>query len=164
MDCGSYTKVDFEAFRVQRFIPYLYAGLYGGLGCGASALSLLTGINPVSLPRKSDWTNRFMCSFLLKKNFKLAKLTKRNITNFETVCYPVAKRHVILASIKFIRNEASWVVIYNDILFHNFEAQIFSQYELINHPLMTAYLLKHPSWSIRPSVEKFLWPGKKGSK
>lgn len=94
-----------------------------------------------------------MVNFLRSKGFRVAKLTFKNITNCKEVSYPIGGSHVVLARIKFIKNEASWVVIHNGKIYHNFEISDFKGYELINHPVMSMYLIKHRSWD-QPQARK----------
>ena len=163
MERGSYAKkINFEAFKVTKFTPHIYGkGIYQMCGCGASTLALITGENPLVIAKKRDWTSRFMCSYLRQRNFKVAKLTERNVTNFKEVSYPIRRNHVILATIKYIKGEASWVIIYNDMLYHNFEIIPFESYELINHPLMTAFLLYHKDWVNHKHIKYLFRPNKK---
>lgn len=145
---GSYDKkIDFVAFRVRKFIPHIYGeDIYGKSGCGATALSLLTGKDPFSFGRKDHWSSRFMYAYLRKRRFKIAELTMRNVTNFKTWLHPVTANHVVLASLKLIRGEASWVIFYDNMLYHNFDILTFDALEFLNHPIMTACLLQHPTW------------------
>lgn len=147
---GSYSKaVNFGAFRVSKFTPAIFADPLSRIyGCGASALGLLTGIHPrrIKEPPREDWTERYMVRFLREHGFKVASLTMRNLTRKKDVSYPIGSRHVVLASLKFIKGEASWVVIYNGIMFHGFEILSFKSYELINHPVRSAFLVKHKKW------------------
>lgn len=128
------------------FVAHLFSG--SDNGCGANTLALLTGENPDSLPPRDDWGSRFMLRFLAQRGFVIAKLTAQNLTNRSELAYPIRNRHVILALIRLVKNEASWVVIHNGILYHNFEVSTFRPYELINHPAVSSYLLSHPKWGV----------------
>lgn len=147
MDHGSYRKkVKFEAFKSEKFVPHLFGPQATLSGCGATALGLLTGVNPLHLPRKKDWSSRFMIGFLHKYGFETAKLTKCNLTVFNTTTYPIGSRHVALVAIKLIKHQASWIVVHNYKTYHNFEINDFNPYELMNHPIVSMYLITHPSW------------------
>ncbi len=137
----------FEEFRCTKFAPYIFTGAYStGNGCGASALALLTGVHPISIPYREDWDARYMLSFLLNKKFNIYKLTMDNLTNCETTQHPITKSHVVLASIKMLKEEATWVVLHGETMYHNFEITSMNPYDLINHPLINMYLVKHPTW------------------
>jgi hypothetical protein len=136
----------FWHFEVGLFVAHLFGGVLRHAGCGATALALLTGENPLSLPRKKDWTRGFMTRFLEDRGFLLVRLTPRNVTRRKDPAYPITSRHVVLVSIRLMTNEASWAVIHDGRMYHNFEISIFKPYELLNHPVEDAYLVKHPRW------------------
>ena len=100
-------------------------------------------------PGGDHWPGRYMVKFLVEHGFKVAKLTVRNVTRNKEPGYPITSHHVLLLLIKFLKNEASWVVIHNKVLWHNFEIQALDPYEFVNHPMLEAYLIKHPSWTVR---------------
>lgn len=140
-------KLESETFSANKFIPHVYNRRFTGHGCGASALALLTGVRPDKIPSRDDWTSRFMLKFLHERGFTLAKITPQNLTNTtRLVTYAINSSHVILASILLSRTDATWVVIYSKSLYHNFEIVEFSGYEIVNHPIITAYLVHHPAW------------------
>lgn len=135
-------RVDFDLFHVQKFIPHIFTNTCNG--CGANALALLTGELPESFPNKASWSTRFMLSFLRDRGFATQKITKNAVSQRFN---PIANRHVLLILMRFISNEASWIVLNQDIVFHNFEITKLKTYEFLNHPIMDAYLLMHPSWN-----------------
>lgn len=147
MGKGSHSKVDFAAFRADKFVAHFFGGIMRCVnGCGSTVLSLLSGVNPLAFPERKDWNRKYVISFLKERGFKIAQLTAKNVTNVKEVTYPIGPHHVILARIKYIKNEASWVVIHNNKLYHNFEISDFRSYEFVNHPVLSMYLIKHPSW------------------
>jgi hypothetical protein len=155
MKDGSYgRKQDFAAFKVAKFVPHLFHPPFCKLGCGASTISLLTGKFPDDIPTRSDWPVRCMTSFLRKNGFDLMRLTKRQVTNCEGPTYPITKSHVVLSLIKMLKGESSWIVLHNGMVFHNFEFSFFDPYEMFNHPVVDAYLLKHKSWGF-PKVDEY---------
>lgn len=146
MEEGSYADdLDFSGYTPRKFVPHLW-NIGSDAGCGATALSLLTGRNPLHIKKKKDWTHEFMTWTLRRAGFKVQKLTKRGLTNKRHIRYPVTELHVVLASLRLIKGEASWVVLHNGMMYHNFDVTSFKGYELINHPMVTAYLIKHKSW------------------
>lgn len=153
MKRGSYSKkVDFDTFKVRKFRPHIFGGPGdSGFGCGASAISLLTGMPPRSIPKpkRGNWTEKYVLKYLHAKKFNIVELTMRNVTGFEYLSYPVSTSHVTLLRLKFIRGEASWAVTYNKTIYHNFEIVPMKPYEFLNHPIMAAYLVKHPKWAVQ---------------
>lgn len=150
MKLGSYRdRVDFDAFEVSKFTPHIFCyHMDMTYGCGASALSLLTGIHPSKFkaPPRGDWKDHIVLSILNANKFKTARLTMRGVTNFDWTSYPIGRQHVVLAKIKLIKYNASWVVIHSGIIFHNFELAPLKPLEFINHPVMAAYLVKGRQW------------------
>lgn len=146
---SSRRRIDFSYFSVSKFTPSFFSSPMASMyGCGASALGLLTGVKPSRIVHRNDWDARFMVKFLRENGFEVAKLTQEKVTSpGKDVHYPLNSNHVLLASLRFIRKEASWVVLHNGTMYHNFELTPFGPYELLNHPLIELYLLKHPSWS-----------------
>jgi hypothetical protein len=147
MKRGKYTEIDFRAFAVRRFTPHLFKSMvYGLAGCGATALGLLTGVSPLSIMPHTHWSDDFMLSFLRKRKFTVVELTVRNLTTEHCFRYPIQDHHVLLIRTKVIKNEATWSVLHDEILYHNFEMTPLPKYEFLNHPLLALYILKHPSW------------------
>jgi hypothetical protein len=129
-----------------KFTPHIYNG--GGSGCGACVLSLLTGIHPDQItPNKKEWSNKFVVRYLEKRRFKVLKLTDELLYG-EELTYTISKKHVILATMKTLARENTWIVTHNDILYHNFEMLALKGHEFINHRLISAYALWHPSWGL----------------
>jgi hypothetical protein len=145
MEDGTYRKINFGLFNIDKFTPHLFSHV-SNYGCGATALSLLIGKHPDEFPTKDHWTTRYMLECLRKHGFKTAKLTKRSITNVVYPAYPVSRSHVLLLNVKYIKNLGSWLVIYDERIYHNFEIIKFQGYELLNHPIVEAFLIVHPSW------------------
>ena len=87
-----------------------------------------------------------MVGFLRRHKFSVLEITRRNVTNSDNIERPIGKHHVVLAKLKFVIGEASWVVIFQDKVYHNFEIVPLTGYELINHPILSAYVVFHKSW------------------
>jgi hypothetical protein len=163
MTVGIYKKrkVDWGAFEIDRFIPHLYVSNDDN-GCGATALSLLTGIHPHVIVkdrgrRSRHWSDSFMVKFLCSHGFTVQKITMCDVTNsvdeYFSIQY-VGERHVLLMSQLMQKNIASWSVAHNRIWYHNFQTCSFSGLNVVNYPILTCYLLKHPSWMINLNHEE----------
>ena len=148
MESGSYRrKLDFDSFVTGKFVAHISTGASLLAGCGATALSLLTGNGALRIGvRKKDWDSGYMARYLRRRGFSVARLTLRNLTNFGSMENPIMRGHVILARIKVTRGEASWVVIHNGMVYHNFEITELKPYSMLNHPVMEAFLVCHPRW------------------
>ncbi len=146
MEDGDYKKkIDFSKFHVFKFRPSLYASPYNSLyGCGGAALALLSDTDPLTIPSQPTWPDSYMINFLKKKGFQVQKLTKYNIANRPGVTNPLTKNHLLLISMMFRRREASWVVYFDRMLYHNFEITELQPLDFINLPIVSAYMLKPP--------------------
>lgn len=92
-----------------------------------------------------------MLTHLKSKGFKVERITPDNITQLGTVETPIVGEHVLLLLCKLIKGQASWMVTHGGMLFHNFEITGITQYEFINHPILEAYVVWHPSYKEKKS-------------
>lgn len=138
-----------DSFACSQFNPHLYGPIYKSAGCGATALSLITGVNPFNIQNTNKnpehWSDSFLINFLQVLGYKTLKIEKKILFN-EEISSPISNDHVILLSQQFTKKEASWAVIYNKYYIHNFQIYPLSPLEFINHPILTAYLVAHPDW------------------
>ncbi len=155
MEKGIYTPrpKDFSKLIVDKFAPQIFNTAYNAIGgCGANALSVLTGINPLDIKNtnpknKNDWKDKFVVDFLRDCGFTVEPITLCDVSNSEIyVESPITKNHVLLISQLLIKNEASWSVIYKDYIFHNFEIVPLKGLEFVNNPILTAYIVWSPAW------------------
>jgi hypothetical protein len=146
---GSYNgrRLDCESYAASCFRPYLFGDdQRARYGCGASALALLTGAFPEKIALKNDsphYSDRFMVRFLRHHGFEVQLLTQSNIAN---ALSPIGKKNPLLLSQMFRKREATWGVIYNSTYYHNFQIYYLETLTLIKKPIVTAYLVRHPSW------------------
>jgi hypothetical protein len=155
MNFGKYkeTTIDFNKYLVTRFNPYLFDQFkHPYKTCGTAAISLLTGISPViiekQLPRgQIDWTDHSMTKNLMDKKFIVKKITKCDLTGDPFVVrYPLQPNHVILISSLLCKMEGSWMILHNNLEYHNFEIKPLQPLEYVNHPIMSAHVVYHPRW------------------
>lgn len=149
-------RADLKPFAASSFAPHLFRGEQRHLmGCGAGALALISGVPPEKIAarhRGRHYSDRFMVRFLKLRNFQLLRLTPLRITSAQN---SLGSEHVILIS-QLIRDyEATWGVIFDDIYYHNFTAYNLSALSLLNKPVLSAYLVLHPTWRI---PEDFILP------
>ena len=124
---------------------------YSNSGCGASALSLITGDNPDKIShinRNRHYSDEFLLKYLRRHGIKCIKMTKCNLTNQKTWDYPLTNRHVILMSQLIKRNEGTWKIIYQGLSYHNFEPATSSFSSILNNPICSSYVLFKPEWKI----------------
>jgi hypothetical protein len=146
---GKYTgrRVDFSRYATVCFNPFLFSpATHATSGCGASALGLLTGKTPTCfLPRNGvkHYSDAYMLRCLRRHGFRVVRLTQCNLTQATN---GVTARHVLLISQLIRKNEATWLVHFNSICYHNFDAYTLESLSFINKPLLSAYVLSHPKW------------------
>ena len=155
MEKGFYTdkKVDFNSFAISRFVPNIFDPyIHTCIPCGISTLALLTGINPFILnasnKNRDHTSDKFMLDILKSNGFKIAKLTQCSVSNntSRVLQNSIKYYHVLLVSQLVLRNEASWSVIYDQYIFHNFLVNLLKPLEFLNRPPITAYLLFHKKY------------------
>jgi hypothetical protein len=137
------------------FNPYLYTGsIRGRLGCGVTALALLTGIAPENISCKDrcgHHPDEFMVDFLRNAGYEVLELTLCNLSTGSTL---IDREHVILLSQLFRKNEATWGVIHNGWYYHNFTIYSVETLSFLNKPILSAYLVLHPRWRGEPENEE----------
>ena len=153
MEKGSYTgrRVDFGKYATSCFTPHLF-GREWRRGCGACALALLTGETPEVIARKNNsphYSDEFMLRFLRARGFSVLPLTWCNLSASKL---RINNEHVLLLCQLFTKNEATWLVMHNELCYHNFEVYTPTILSLLNKPVLSAYLVIHPKW--REAVER----------
>lgn len=155
METGFYIdkRINFDSFAINKFTPYIYDPyVHVSVPCGCSALALLTGVNPFhisALNKSKDHTSdKFMLDFLKSNGFKIAKLTQCSVSNNITRVLEnkIKYYHVLLVSQLVLRNEASWSVINDQYIYHNFLVNLLKPLEFLNRPVLTSYLLFHKKY------------------
>jgi hypothetical protein len=148
-------RVDFSPYAASVIILHLFQEPFATtIGCGASALALLTGEAPegiVALNGRPHYSDRFMLRFLRARGFRLRRLCPQVVTRAKR---PIGEKHVILVSQLFKPEEGTWGVVFGGRFYHHFEAYSFDSLSLLNKPLMSAYLVTHDRWRPRPKPER----------
>lgn len=153
MLAGKYKRrsVDLQRYRVARFNPYLYHSV-PDCGCGATAVALLTGMDPVHLTtlngKKKGYPDRWMVKTLKAKGYTVIPIKWKEINSDRWITYPVSKFHVVLVSQIMSKREASWFVYHNGLCYHNFAAFAPETLDFLNKPSITAYCIWHPHWGV----------------
>ncbi len=147
--------MDFTPFAASFFAPHLFSGsVRSQLGCGASAIALITGVPPEVVSSQNGaahYSDRFMTQFLRARHFRTLRLTPRIVIAARN---KIGSDHVLLISQWFRPGEGTWGVVFEDSYYHNFEAYALSSLAFINKPIMSAYLVIHPKWRISYSDAK----------
>jgi hypothetical protein len=166
VDKGTYKsrRVSFEPYAVRLFTPYLYFDARHA-GCGATALSVLTGVPPLRVRDanrcRDHYSDKFMLAFLRRRAFRVRKLTMCDASH---AANQVGLNHVLLMSQLFSKNECTWVVTYRGVCWHNCDTYMLDKLSLINKPAISIYFVWHPRWGrsgeidpIEPQDKKSRW-------
>lgn len=164
MFAGRYKRraISLEALRAPLFnFNSSYNGV--GVGCGANALACITGASPhrfVKLNKgRSHYSDSFMLKILKKKGYIVVPLKWKELNSDPWPEYPIKKDHVVLFSQLMAKREGSWLVMYDDKICHNFESIYISPRLFFAKPILTAYIVWHPSWahaSSETTLEKII--------
>jgi hypothetical protein len=154
---GSYRgrRADFSNYAASFFNPYLFSGTARSvIGCGASALALLTGAAPegiAKINRRAHYSDGFMVRFLRDRKFSVLQLT---LCNLSAATPKIGTSHVLLLSQLFRPNEGTWGVIFNGTYYHNFQSYSLDALSFLNKPILSAYLVVHPKWRAHGLVKE----------
>lgn len=147
--------MDFAPFAASFFAPHLFsAHVRSQLGCGASALALITGVAPEIISSqngRTHYSDRFMTRFLRARRFRTLRLTPDLLVQAKTKVRP---DHVLLISQLFRHGEGTWGVVFADFYYHNFDTYALSSLAFLNKPILSAYLVIHPKWQISYATKK----------
>ena len=159
MENGTYGNAitDFRKLTLKKFPASLYNPITFGMnGCGANALSLITGKHPAEIKAKNKHKDHFPDSFMVKylRNngvtpFKITKcnLTGRTKKEHSDLFGYITNDNLLLVSQLLKKNEASWGVYWGGLWFHNFELSRTDFMSLLNFPIVSAYCLYNPKWA-----------------
>ena len=152
MQVGFYRRspLNFEPYRASLF-QLQNKGWVTGYGCGANALASLTGEHPSDIAdscqgRHGHFPDKKMLSFLRRKGYKVIPVTQC-LVSLNGEVNNVKANHVLLISQLLKKNEGSWVIVHGGNLTHNFDTVPLNALEFINRPILSAYIIFHPSWN-----------------
>lgn len=154
---GKPRKVNWEDYCANNFQPFLpscskaFSWRPLWKTCGTTILSLITGLNPGKiescLPKgRSHWSDTSITDFLQKRNYKTIQLTRLLVTNTYWENYPIHRDHVLILNVLMDKEEASYFLLFDNVLYHNFSSVHFNNYFFINKPLQSAILVWHKKW------------------
>ena len=155
---------DYSKWEVNKPVFHHFYKDYHQYGCGASALSFLTGESSYKIYEshgfKNHYSDSFMVRFLRKRGFKIVQIRDKVLLDrqkqfaFED---KITEKHVLLYCLKLggskTRQEfGSWVVIfgYPSIFVHNFEITKMKCLDLANFPVYpeSRYIVWRKDWNI----------------
>ena len=142
-------NTDFQKYKVSRPNFTFWNRIdYAAKGCGQTALSFLTGEFP-KLKDNAPINDRAMRGFLRKHGIKSFEINRSNLSNSKKDAAPALKiqdHHVLLVSLVMKKGESSWVVIYNNMMVHNFDITPMNYLYSINYPWRSGYVLFKEEW------------------
>lgn len=140
-------RVDFSKYAASCFTPFLYnSPVRRLLGCGATALALLSGIPPEQIAAKkrgAHYSDRFMVRFLRGHCFRTLELS---VGNRAAAKSQLGDSHCLLLSQWYRGDEGTWLVLHNGTCYHNFDMYSLDSLSFLRKPLLSAYLVMHPRW------------------
>lgn len=148
--------IDFSTYKSPKFkFNFDWKGLFFSYGCGANAISSITGETLRDIAEanhfQKHYSDRFMVNYLKKSGHTVIPLTLCAMTQGHTdhilIKNKISRYHVLLISQLFLENEASWIVAHKGKLVHNFDKHFLYPLEFINRPILTAYVVHHKKWS-----------------
>lgn len=146
---GKYiNNIRFGDYIVSKFNPHLFDKIwFSGFGCGRTALSLLTGIPPNKFPEQKNYKDLYMVRELMSRNFITLPITIADVSQTpQFIASHIKDNHVVLTSQMAIKGEATWSVLFGGYVFHNFAVESLQPLELLNRPLLSAYLIYNKKW------------------
>ena len=159
LKAGSYSAkpTNFKDFVVAKFVPHMYdPSVYGLAGCGPAALSLISGINPWDIGKslvdeRNSLSEKNAELFLNSHGFRFSELTLAKLSNTqideENVLVEVIKPWNVLLLIQLYHKQtASYSVVWNNLIWHNFVVQPLNALELVNRPIIGGWIITHEDW------------------
>ena len=150
MELGKYGpgNTNFAKYQTKKFPLHLFnAKDYPNVGCGASCLSLLTGVDPMALRGKNGhFSDNYMINYLRKNKISVFQINQANLTNQKQWEYKIDDRNIILYSSLIRKKEASWFITYGGFIFHNFVISPAHYINFLASPLLSMYCLWSNKW------------------
>ena len=153
MKTGTYGSgnTDFRKLVVKKLPMHFFNTTdYHSAGCGATAISLLTGVSPFdkSVRRKGgNYPDSFMLRKLRESGISVYEVNKANLTNQKEWGHRIKDNNVVLFSSLITKKESSWIINYNRVWIHNFEIIKADIHGLLSFPIETMYVLYKKQWA-----------------
>ena len=143
MKSGRYGNgnTNFSKYVLAKFSPTLYSQSLT-VGCGASALSLLTGKNPWLYQTKDGhYKESYMVNALRREGYRVFEVNRSNLTRSKNPQYNLSPYNLLLYSQIMSKGMASWYVSWGGYYWHNFEIFEVNAQQLLNWPIVSMYVL-----------------------
>ena len=137
-----------NTLKSPRFVPTMFDNEEHC--CGTNALAMLTGISPSKIVKERDrvgyWSYKKMLSYLNVRGYTTVEVTVAEVTNRMERLEIVSYDHVLLIGQYMFRDEGTWTVVHNYMLYHNFDKDPLRPLEFLNNPSERIYIVSHPTW------------------
>lgn len=167
MILGRFKPIDYRAFRSPVALDQLEsnrirATMYAPGSCGTNCIQTLTGLTGRFIERQRPkargqyaryWSDTAMMNFLRQRGFRTEQLTKLGVAcernagysyfNWET---PITPDHVLVCNLLMDSMDASWIIITQNVMFHNFIKEQLNPLLLVNRPSQTIWMVTHEKW------------------
>jgi hypothetical protein len=90
--------------------------------------------------------SQVMVKHLKSHGFEVKRITNEKTLKLLKEGKGFTDAHVILATVRMTEHEASWVVFYGGIMWHNFDPLTTSYITSLSFPLINAFVLFLPEW------------------
>lgn len=144
---------DFFKYRMTVWFPHGSTSLKGVsrvAGCGPSTISYLTGEHPLILKRhfgEEGISEDKMATHLRSFGFEITRVSDRMLKHNDGVMTtPLTPYHVVLVSMRATANKNTWAIMFGDTIIHNWERIPLNRMTFANHPIISMFVLWHPSW------------------
>ena len=142
-------KINYSQYKVRKFTPTLYSESYAAFGCGANLLATILNRHPFSFrsPDKinpDNWPDYYIVGQLKKNGWKVIKLNTLEVSNVDYIEDNITKNHIVIMSQHYNKRDASWAICHNNLYIHNFAITRLDNYEFLNRPIITSFLIWNP--------------------
>ena len=144
-------KIDWFNWRFPDFqINFTHQYNHGSSTCGGCCVSMITGESPCRvddrLKWKGDCKTGVMVKHLQKKGFDVMPLGPRTVCNsligYQWNKPTLTNDHVILLGCMTDRDDASWFIFHQGVIWHNFERWTDSPLFLLRNPAEDVLLIR----------------------
>lgn len=116
--------------------------------CGEAILSKLTGRPPSDISWRNNFkrgmSESFMIRELKKAGFHILCLTDKVKERLLKARDTITQHHLVLINARLTSKDNSWLLYYNNVLYHNDEALSAAYITALQFPINKAWVIYHP--------------------
>jgi len=121
-------------------------------GCGYTTIGLLTGETPSELRKQYkniECPDKVIIKHLKSKGFVIHPLDDKFYSDLYRFQLVIQSTDVLLVSLQLNETKSTWGILYEGMMYHNFECTLFSYTDMLTMKVITAYIINHPNWSYK---------------